>query len=137
MRAIAVVSSLLLCSSVAWAKAKAPAQKCSGLSCTVAKKAVVDYLGKLPGGWSVTLSKYTEDVKRKGTVITGGYKKLAPNRYYWQAISKRRVDQDWEDPSGPKLYRVFEGMVLKQKGKVKAWRFPTFEEWMQSPDAPF
>jgi hypothetical protein len=136
MRAVIIASSLLLVSSVAWAKPVAkPVAKCTGLSCAVAKKAVVNYLGQLPGGWSVTLSKYTENIKQKqpGVLVVGGYKKVQPNTYLWQAISNRRVDVDYEDPHGQKLFRVFEGKVIKRKsGKVEAWRFPTFEEWQQT-----
>jgi hypothetical protein len=135
MRAMVIASSLVLLSAVAWAK---PAAKpaCTGLTCAVAKKAVVGYLGNVPGGWKVDLSKYTENIKKNGGVITvGGYKKLQPNRYYWQAYSNRRLDVDYENPKGQKLYRVFEGMVVKKNNKVEAWRFPTFEEWQSYPDA--
>ena len=134
MKVLVLGSALLLCASAWAAKPVGKASKLpTRLTPTLAKQAVVDYLGKVPGGWQVSLTKYREDIKKKGGVITvGGYKKLPANRYLWNAISNRRLDVDYEEP-GKKLYRVFEGAVVKQKsGKVQAWRFPTFEEWMQT-----
>jgi hypothetical protein len=132
MKISILACSMLLVSTVAFAK---PASStCTGLSCATAKKAVNTYLGKLTGGWTITLSRYIDNVKQKKGIITvGADKKLAPSKYHWQAVSNRRVDQNYEEAGGPKLYRVFEGMVVKQKsGKVQAWRFPTFEEWEQT-----
>ncbi len=134
MKVLVIGSALLLCATAWAAKPSAKAPKLPvKLTPAAAKAAVSDYLGQVPGGWQVSLSRYREDIKKKGTVITvGGYKKLPANRYLWNAISNKRLDPDYEEP-GKMLFRVFEGAVVKRKsGKVEAWRFPTFEEWMQT-----
>jgi hypothetical protein len=91
------------------------------------------------GGWNVRLSTAVENVKQKSTanssIITVGGMKKIKDGYKWDAQSKERVDEPSGELAGfpGKVYRTFEGRITAA-GKV--WRFPTFEEYEASPDAP-